>query len=151
MEIDSDGLEVLDRAECLRLLDGADVGRLAGTYGALPVVLPVGYALDGDSVVIETGRGTTLDFATSGSVVAFEVDNLHERGGAGWTVMVTGMAREVQGRDEVERIRQLLHKARGHDGRFVRITSELVSGHRAHRAPHPAPRRATASAPQRIA
>lgn len=131
MEIDRDGLEVLDRAECLRLLDGAVVGRIAGTSGALPVVLPVGYALDGDSIVVETGRGTTLDFATSGSVVAFQVDNLHEHGHSGWTVMVTGVAEEVQDRREVARLRGVLHEGRAdHDERFVRISSELVSGRR---------------------
>ena len=131
MEIDRDGLEVLDRAECLRLLDGAVVGRIAGTSGALPVVLPVGYALDGDSIVVETGRGTTLDFATSGSVVAFQVDNLHEPGRSGWTVMVTGVAEEVQDRREVARLRGVLHEGRAdHDERFVRISSELVSGRR---------------------
>ena len=136
MEIDRDGLEVLDRTECLRLLGGAAVGRIAGTSGALPVVLPVGYALDGESIVLETGRGTTLDFATTGSVVAFEVDNLHERGHSGWTVMVTGVAQEVRDAPEVDRLRRLLHDddQDGSARRFVRISSELVSGRRVHRA-----------------
>jgi uncharacterized protein len=145
MEIDRDGLEVLDRAECLRLLNGAGMGRIAGTSGALPVVLPVGYALDGDSIVVETGRGTTLDFATSGSVVAFEVDNLHERGHCGWTVMVTGVAREVHDAFEVDRLRTLLHHAPGdYDQRFVRISSELISGRRTHRTHRHARSRAAA-------
>jgi nitroimidazol reductase NimA-like FMN-containing flavoprotein (pyridoxamine 5'-phosphate oxidase superfamily) len=147
MEIDRDGLEVLDRAECLRLLGGAAVGRIAGTSGALPVVLPVGYALDGESIVLETGRGTTLDFATSGAVVAFEVDNLHERGHSGWTVMVTGVAEEVQDDEEIDRLRHLLHDDYdGRAGRFVRISSELVSGRRAHRAHRHARSRAAARA-----
>lgn len=129
MEIDRDGLERLDRAECLRLLRTAAVGRVAGTSGALPVVLPVGYAVDGDSIVVETGRGTTLDFATSGSVVAFEVDDLNERGDAGWTVMVTGVAEEVVDHREVDRLRELLAGYRHDcDQRFVRISSELLSG-----------------------
>jgi len=150
MEIDRDGLEVLDRAECLRLLNDAGMGRLAGTSGALPFVLPVGFALDGDSIVIETGRGTTLDFATSGSVVAFEVDNLHERGHRGWTVMVTGVAREVNDELEVDRLRTLLHDAPGDpDQRFVRISSELVSGRRTHRAHRHARSRAAARAGRR--
>lgn len=152
MEIDRDGLEVLDRAECLRLLDGPAVGRLAGSSGALPVVLPVGYALDGDSIVLETGRGTTLDFATSGSVVAFEVDNLHERGHCGWTVMVTGVAEEVRDAVDVERLRRLLRmEDDGHDERFVSISAELVSGRRAHRAHRHARSRAAARTSQRIA
>ena len=133
MEIDRDGFEVLDRAECLRLLTGGMFGRIAGTSGALPVVLPVRYAVDGGSVVVETGRGTTLDFATDGSVVAFEVDNFHERGHAGWTVMVTGVAEEVIGEHDSERVRLLLHdNGDGYDQRFVRISPALVSGRHRH-------------------
>jgi nitroimidazol reductase NimA-like FMN-containing flavoprotein (pyridoxamine 5'-phosphate oxidase superfamily) len=134
MEIDRDGLEVLDRAECLRLVNDAAVGRIAGTSGALPVVLPVNYVLDGDSIVVETGRGTTLDFVTSGSVVAFVVDNRHDRAQRAWTVMVTGVAQEVVDDLEVQRLRRLLPNDHdGHEQRFVRISSELVSGRRAHR------------------
>jgi nitroimidazol reductase NimA-like FMN-containing flavoprotein (pyridoxamine 5'-phosphate oxidase superfamily) len=145
MEIDRDGLEVLDRAECLRLLAGAAVGRIAGTSGALPVVLPVGFALDGDCIVVETGRGTTLDSATSDSVVAFEVDNLHERGHSGWTVMVTGVAEEVTDEGEISRLRRLLRCAgEWREERFVRISSEIVSGRRAHRTHRHARSRAAA-------
>lgn len=138
MEIDRDGLEVLDRAECLRLLDGRSVGRIAATYGALPVVLPVEYAMDGESIVLETGRGTTLGLATAGAVVAFEVDNLHEHGHSGWTVMVTGVAEEVPDGPELDRLRSLLPDEQDvpddRDERFVRISSEIVSGRRTHRA-----------------
>jgi nitroimidazol reductase NimA-like FMN-containing flavoprotein (pyridoxamine 5'-phosphate oxidase superfamily) len=151
MDIDRDGFEVLNRAECLRLIDGAAVGRIAGSSGALPVVLPVGYALDGDSIVIDTGRGTTLEFATNDSVVAFEVDNLHERGHAGWTVMVTGVAEEVVDADEVERLRHRLRMDRdAPEQRFVRISTELVSGRRAHRTHRHARSRAAARATERV-
>ena len=151
MEIDRDGFEVLDRAECLHLLEGAVVGRIAGTCGALPVVFPVGYAVDGDSIILRTGRGTDLAFATSRSVVAFEVDNLHERGRSGWTVMVTGMAEEVQDEREAERLRRLLHDDDdGYEPRLVRISSELISGRRAHRTHRHARSRAAARAPERV-
>jgi nitroimidazol reductase NimA-like FMN-containing flavoprotein (pyridoxamine 5'-phosphate oxidase superfamily) len=150
MEIDRDGLEVLDRAECLRLLGGGAVGRIVGTSRALPVVFPVDYALDGDSIVVQTGRGTTLDVATTGAVVAFEVDNLHERGHSGWTVTVTGVAEEVRDDGEVERVRRLLHRSPDPlEQRFVRISSELVSGRRTHRTHRHNRSRAAARADQR--
>src|SRR5687767_3294388 len=106
MEIDRDGLEVLDRSECLRLLAGNGLGRIAVTSGALPLVLPVGYVMDGDTIVAETGRGTALEFATAGAVVGFQVDNLHENGHSGWTVMVTGIAEELRDAVDLERLRQ---------------------------------------------
>ncbi len=130
MEIDREGFEVLDRAECLRLLGGAAVGRIAGTSGALPVVLPLRYALDGDSIVFEAEPGGTIDFVTSGSVVAFEVDNLHERGHSSWTVMVTGVARR--------------------EGQFLRLSLELVSGRRTHRTHRHARSRAAARPAERV-
>ena len=131
MEIDRDGLEVLDRAECIRLLGGATVGRIAGTSGALPVVLPLNYVLEGDSIVFETGLGTTIDFVSSGAVVAFEVDNLHERGHTSWTVMVTGVAQRL-------------------DDNSVRLSLELVSGRRTHRTHRHARSRAAARLAERV-
>jgi uncharacterized protein len=136
MEIDRNGFEVLDRSECFRLLHDAGIGRIAVTSGSLPLVLPLSYAVDGETIVVETGRGNLLESATAGAVVGFEVDNLHEHGHHGWTVMVTGVAREVQGSDEIQRLRPLLaadpDADRG-DERFVRISSELVTGRRTDR------------------
>jgi nitroimidazol reductase NimA-like FMN-containing flavoprotein (pyridoxamine 5'-phosphate oxidase superfamily) len=150
MEIDREGLEVLDRKECLRLLGGNGLGRIAVTSGALPVVLPVDYAMDGDSIIVETGRGTTLDFGTTGAVVAFEVDNLHEHGHCGWTVMVTGVAHEVSDGPDVDRLQDLLGDGRyGSDERFIRISSELISGRRTHRAHRFSRSRAAARVAQR--
>jgi uncharacterized protein len=136
MEIDRSGFEVLDRSECFRLLNSAGVGRIAVTSASLPLVLPLSYVMDGDTIVVETGRGNPLESATAGAVVGFEVDNLHEHGHCGWTVMVTGVAREVQGGEEIERFRPLLAGSPDPyhgDERFVRISSELVNGRRTDR------------------
>ena len=134
MEIDRDGLEVLDRTECLRLLDNAHLGRIAVSSGALPLVLPVGYVMDGDTIVVDAGHGPALEFATAGAVVGFEVDNLHENGHTGWTVMITGVAQAVHDEGEAARLRQLFPERLEHgDGRLVRVSCELVSGRRTHR------------------
>jgi uncharacterized protein len=147
MEIDRNGFEVLDRSECFRLLDGAGVGRIAVTSASLPLVLPLSYVMDDDTIVVETGRGNALEFATAGAVVGFEVDNLHEHGHSSWTVMVTGVAREVQDRGEIDHLRPLLPGRPGADDgdeRFVRISSELVTGRRTDRRPRYTRTRATA-------
>jgi nitroimidazol reductase NimA-like FMN-containing flavoprotein (pyridoxamine 5'-phosphate oxidase superfamily) len=151
MEIDRDGLEVLDRAECVRLLAGAAVGRIAGTSGALPVVLPLRYALDGDSIVFETGFGSTVDFVSTGSVVAFEVDNLHERGRASWTVMVTGIAQPVRNQEEVARLAPLLPgEEPARDAQILRLSLDLISGRRTHRTHRHARSRAAARLMERV-
>jgi nitroimidazol reductase NimA-like FMN-containing flavoprotein (pyridoxamine 5'-phosphate oxidase superfamily) len=48
MEIDRNGLEVLDRDECLRLLATATLGRIGLTSQSLPTVLPVNFILEGE-------------------------------------------------------------------------------------------------------
>ena len=79
MEPDGDGLEALAREQCVELLDTASIGRVVFTDGGLPVVLPVTFVLDGDAVVFRTRAGSRLAGITSGSVLAFEVDDAGAR------------------------------------------------------------------------
>ena len=76
MRLDQNGLEILDRDECLRLLAQAVIGRVGVSSGALPRVLPVNFRLDGGRILIRTARGTKLDAAAANAVVAFEVDDI---------------------------------------------------------------------------
>ena len=73
MEVDRNGLEVLDRAECLRLLSHETLGRVAFTSAALPCLLPVHFHLQDDTILVRTRRGGRLDAALQDAVVAFEV------------------------------------------------------------------------------
>jgi nitroimidazol reductase NimA-like FMN-containing flavoprotein (pyridoxamine 5'-phosphate oxidase superfamily) len=132
MELDRNVLEVLGREECLRLLAGRAFGRIGLTSGALPVVLPVNYAMAEGSVILKTGRGSKLDAATRNAVVAFEVDEVDERARTGWSVVVTGVAEEVTDPEQIKRLERLpLDRwAPGENGRFVRISTELVTGRR---------------------
>jgi nitroimidazol reductase NimA-like FMN-containing flavoprotein (pyridoxamine 5'-phosphate oxidase superfamily) len=131
METYRNGLEVLNRDECLRLLRNGAVGRIGVSSAALPVVVPVTYALSGDTIVLRTPRDSRLAAATSNAVVAFEVDDLDQRGD-GWSVLVTGIANEVTDPDEWVRCRELLLRpwGPGRDERFVRISTDIVSGRR---------------------
>ncbi|WP_211661398.1 pyridoxamine 5'-phosphate oxidase family protein [Modestobacter muralis] len=88
-------LDVLDGAECRRLLGTASVGRIAFTEGAMPTIQPASYALRGDDVVIPTGLGSKMAAGSRGAVLAFEVDeyDLVER--TGWSVTVIGPSRLV--------------------------------------------------------
>jgi uncharacterized protein len=99
---------------------------------ALPVVLPVNFALDGEEIVIRTGAGTKLDAALRNAVVAFEVDEIDPVYHSGWSVMVTGMARELRAPGEIERARALPLRpwAPGVRDAFIAIPAQLVSGRR---------------------
>ena len=132
MEIDRNGLTVLDREACLRHLATATIGRVALTSQALPTVLPVNFRLTDAGVVFSTGRGSKLEAATRGTVVAFEADDIDRTTHTGWSVVVTGVAREICDLDELEAVRYLPLAHWGVDAveRYVCISLELVSGRR---------------------
>jgi uncharacterized protein len=132
MPVDWNGLEVLSREECLRLVAGAHVGRVAVTVDALPAVFPVNFVLDDEAIVFRTAAGTKLDAATANAVIAFEVDSADPLYHTGWSVLVQGVASEIVEPGELERAWALPLRAwAGHDrDRFVRISTDRVSGRR---------------------
>ncbi len=95
MQVDRNGLEILDREQCVRLLESVTLGRIGFTSGALPSVLPVTYHIDHDRIVVRTTRGSRLDAALKDAVVAFEADELDPAEHSGWSVAVTGVATEL--------------------------------------------------------
>jgi hypothetical protein len=131
-DIDRNGLIMLDRAECLRLLGTATLGRIGLTSGALPAVLPVNFWFDGQRIYIRTGPGTKLAAATRDSVVAFEVDDIDPLWHTGWSVMVTGLAHHVVDADELTRLEDMpiAHWAPKGGDHIISVTPELISGRR---------------------
>jgi nitroimidazol reductase NimA-like FMN-containing flavoprotein (pyridoxamine 5'-phosphate oxidase superfamily) len=132
MEVDRNGLEVLSRDACLRLLATATLGRVGVSSGALPSVLPVNFRFDGRQILIRTGTGTKLDAAVDNAVVAFEVDEIDSVAHTGWSVLVTGMARELTdpGQLAAAQTPPLARWAPRDDHRVIAISTELVSGRR---------------------
>ena len=132
MEIDNNGLEVLDREQCLSLLSYATIGRIGLSSGALPMVLPVNFHFDGDRILIRSGEGTKLDAALRGNVVAFEVDDFDALDHHGWSVVVTGVATAITDPDGVEALSStpLSRWAPLGEETLVSISTEMVSGRR---------------------
>lgn len=88
-------LEVLDEAECRRLLTLAVIGRLAYTEGALPAIQPVHFTVHDGRVLIPTQVGSKVAAASRGAVVAFEVDEFDPATRTGWNVTVVGPSHVV--------------------------------------------------------
>ncbi|MER7486843.1 pyridoxamine 5'-phosphate oxidase family protein [Streptomyces sp. NPDC126497] len=129
--IHGDGFRSLDRRECLRLLARAPVGRVVHTRQALPAVLPVGFTLDTDaSVVLRTSAASELVRAVDGVVVAFQADDFDAGSRSGWSVVVTGRAAVVTDPAEHELLLRTGPRSwmPTHDGVFVRIEAEMVTG-----------------------
>ena len=87
--VDPAGLEVLERAECLRLLALGGVGRVA-LPAEPPLVRPVNFVLDGERVVIRTGPGSLWRSASEHRLVTFEIDGARNVDHRGWSVLATG-------------------------------------------------------------
>lgn len=130
MEVDRNGLVVLSRQESLDRLGRCGLGRVAVTVGALPVILPINYAVLDNDIVFRCSRGTKLDAAVRNAVVAFEADQVDWFGHGGWSVLVVGTASEVTDPAELERVDDLplAGWVVGDDLPLVRVRSEIVTG-----------------------
>ena len=85
-------LEMLDEDQCLRLLGPGGVGRVVFDEARGPVAFPVNFALADGHVVLHTGDGSITAAARSTGHLSFEVDQLDEALGEGWSVLVVGRA-----------------------------------------------------------
>jgi nitroimidazol reductase NimA-like FMN-containing flavoprotein (pyridoxamine 5'-phosphate oxidase superfamily) len=132
MEVDRNGLEVLGRAECLRLVALATIGRIGFTSGALPTILPVNFHLDRERILVRTRRGSKFDTALQHAVVAFEVDDFDPIYHSGWSVAVTGVVTEVDDPIELAEAYQMpiARWAPSGEEAVLAISTEFVSGRR---------------------
>jgi nitroimidazol reductase NimA-like FMN-containing flavoprotein (pyridoxamine 5'-phosphate oxidase superfamily) len=129
-------VEVLDEAECLRLIPAGGIGRLAysGTFG--PVVIPVGYKLSDSSIVFRTVLGSPTDEDLRTGIqganykVSFEVEDLDQEARTGWFVLIQGPVRHVDSDDDRAAILAPLSRSSDRHTRdhFMIITPSVVSG-----------------------
>ena len=136
--VDRNGLEILDRGQCLRLIRQAPVGRVGVVVGGIPVVVPVNFALLDEDILFRTSTGHKLVAAVERSAVSFEVDSLDLGARAGWSVLVTGGASEITRADRRAAARGLgLESWIPGRERYIRIRSEVVTGRRLSDGGHP--------------
>jgi len=104
-------LTPLDPAEALALLASVSFGRVVFTQNALPAIRPVNHLLDRGRIIVRTRLGakvaTTVDAFTP-IVVAYEADQLDPIRRLGWSVVVTGYARQITDPAETTRLHAAL-------------------------------------------
>lgn len=127
------GLERIDRDECLELLAGDVVGRLAVASGGAADIFPVNYVLDGETVVFRTDPGTKLD-ATGRAQASFEIDRIDREHRTGWSVVASGRLEEVTRYSSrtLARLRELPVDpwAGGDKAHYVRLIPSRITGRR---------------------
>ena len=126
-------LAELPKDEALRLLASVPFGRVVFTAQALPAVRPVNHLVDGSRIIIRTSLGSALrtDVDGTGTVVAYEADEIDPVTRQGWSVVVVGRAVPVT--DELHRLRyrELLQPwAAGQRDEVIAISTDMVTGYR---------------------
>ena len=125
-------LEVLNRRQCLDLLQTVRVGRLVFTEDALPAVQPVNFRLWRDDVLIRVAGGPKLAAATHNLVVAFQADELDPDLRTGWSVTAVGHAHRITDVSELVELSGTFLQpwVDGRRDHFVRIRTEKMTGRR---------------------
>ncbi len=122
--------DVLDTAECWRLLGTETMGRLATATDRGVRIWPVNYRSRGDSLIFRSDPGSKVWDIAANARVSFEIDG--EDGDERWSVVVTGRA-EVIDRDEPGPQTphgELVTEAPGRKRLMIRISPTTVSGRR---------------------
>lgn len=123
----------LTKEESLRLLASVPFGRIVYTSGALPAVRPAGHLVLGGELIIRAGLGAAITPTADGAgvVMAYEADQIDPERLSGWSVMVTGRARQVADEALATRYSESLCQwASGGKDTVITITAEVVAGFR---------------------
>jgi uncharacterized protein len=92
--------------ECLELLAGGVVGRVAMSTPVGPRIVPVNYAMHGDAIVFRTTPYSQLGTYGWNTELAFEIDNIDYGTHSGWSVVAIGRAEIVEDPQEIQEIRE---------------------------------------------
>jgi len=130
VDVDRDDGGALDTEQCLRLLRTSNVGRLALSVQALPVIVPVNFALDPRGIIVRTGAGREIDQACNRAVVGFEVDGYDPLSGRGWSVLVQGHARVLDQAADLAAAHRIGWTPWGSpsEDTFIEVSIDVVTG-----------------------
>jgi hypothetical protein len=128
--LDRGGFEVLDWDQSFSLAGTQPIGRIGVTHDALPIIMPVAFALLDRTPVFRVGPGAVRRAAMQGAVGCFEVDSANAEWTAAWSVMMIGRLAVIGDPSTIDRAGELgLPTWRGPaDTVFVRLVPQLVTG-----------------------
>ena len=121
----------LSREDCTRLLRAGVAGRVAIGTPTGPHIVPVNYAVNGESILIRTTAYSLLGTYGRGAQLCFEVDQFDYELERGWSVVVRGRASFVSDQDELAELARSWEPrpwAEGQRNLIVRIPWTEVTG-----------------------
>jgi nitroimidazol reductase NimA-like FMN-containing flavoprotein (pyridoxamine 5'-phosphate oxidase superfamily) len=136
-------LEILDEAECLRLISPGGIGRLVFPGRFDLTVLPVNYVLHDGAILFRTAQAGSTDEDLRTGIehaeyrVAFEVDDFDSESCDGWSVLIQGPAHHLD--DPAEQADAMAAGVEPWPGgireHFIRISPARIAGRRIQRQP----------------
>ena len=123
-------LRELDHTECLELLATTNLGRLALTRRALPMIVPARYVVHEDHVVVHLSTGLDRIGWMDGEIVALQVSAFDDDEQThGWTVSVTGAAHGTPNPTRIEDHPNAPWIPRG-GGDLISLSTDILHGER---------------------
>ena len=124
-------------ADCWKLLESNEFGRLALSVDNQPEIFPINYVVQDGTLLFRTAPGTKLAALTVNESVAVEIDG-HDAS-LGWSVVVKGHAHAAEwGVDfEAAQVAGLQPWVATHKPVFVRVQPLSVTGRRFVFGPEP--------------
>jgi hypothetical protein len=114
-------------AEALWLLEAAQLGRLVFVQRDVTVVRPARHVWEYGRLIVRT----PVQSAAVPPTVAYQVDDIRETAGTGWTVTATGPAEVITDPDEAAHHRRTLSGwTHGPHDTLVRVHPQTVTGFR---------------------
>ena len=121
----------IPRPECLRLLRGERVGRVAFTDDDGPLAIPVNFRMDDDDVLFRVSPVSRMCLHLNNAKVSFEVDRVDDFHQTGWSVLIRGESSYVESPDLPEhRSDRPVPWAHGLRPVYVRIRPSRITGRR---------------------
>ncbi len=119
--------------ECRALLRAGSVARAAVSTPVGPHIVPVNYAVVGDSIVFRTSPYSVLGSHARGAIVAIEIDRFDYEHQRGWSVVARGRADQVtkaEDRNEIRRVWEPVAWAAGERNLYIRVPWSELTGRR---------------------
>jgi len=126
------GMEILDDDACWELLESQPVGRLAVAIAGEVDIFPLNYLVNDRTIVFKTAQGSKLAAIAANARVSFEIDGYSPESGDAWSVVVKGLAHELQRTAQIYAAQDLPlfpWNASPKDF-FVRVTPRTLTGRR---------------------
>lgn len=87
-------IKELGHDECLTRMATQRLGQLGVVVDGVPLVLPMRFAMEGETVVLQTNQGAKV-FHAPLNAVSFEVNYVNWDKGEGWSVLIQGIGEDI--------------------------------------------------------